>query len=187
MKTRNGLEIRLSDDLNGHVLTWGRSGQGKTYFLCRKVEDYVEAGKTVFIIDYSGSYTNKEMMNKKFKYQSQIDRFKFDNALNWNFRVRDEKNFKKDVTDTFLEVFKCDSYFQQALLEKVINQIFDTQESLSIPDIIVALKKLLLREKVAEETSGNTDNIGRLLTRLRPYETIDKFYIRKGVNRLSEF
>lgn len=181
MKTRNGLEIKLSNDLNGHILVWGRSGQGKTYFLCRKVEDYVEAGKKVLIIDYSGSYTNKEMINNKFKYQSRIDRFQFDYALNWYFRVRDEKNFKKDVTDTFLEVFKCDSYFQQALLENAIDHIFATQERLCIPDIIIELKKMLLREKVEEEAVGNTDNIGRLLTRLRPYETIENFYIKRGV------
>ena len=46
-------KVTLTDRPNGHILVLGKSGSGKTYFLCRKIEEDLEAGKRVFIIDYS--------------------------------------------------------------------------------------------------------------------------------------
>lgn len=181
METRNGTKIKIVNGSNGHILTWGQSGQGKTYFLCRMAEKYVEAGKNVLIIDFSGSFTDKELVDKKFKFTDRIDRFRADTPFTWNVRISNEEDYKKDITDSFLEVFNCASYFQQALLEEAITKVLNAREKIRILDISAELKKMLLAEKETEETAGNADNIGKLLMRLRPYESIENFYMKRGV------
>ena len=38
-------KILLLDKPNGHLLVLGMSGSGKTFFLCRKIEDAMRSGK----------------------------------------------------------------------------------------------------------------------------------------------
>ena len=41
--------INLTERPNGHLLVLGKSGTGKTYFLCRKIENEIENGKRILI------------------------------------------------------------------------------------------------------------------------------------------
>ena len=170
-------------------MTWGQSGQGKTYFLCRRAEEYVSEGKKILIIDYSGSFTQKELAEKNFKYQDKIHCYQIDekSPLTWQLRIKNRRDFKKDITDTFLEVLGCESYFQQELLETAVDRIFDRQDSLRILDLMDELKDMLVEEEAEEQTTGNVDNIGRLLTRLRLYQSIESLRIKKGIVDRKEF
>ena len=46
-------EIKICKTPNPHILILGKSGEGKTYFCCRKIEEEIQDGKSVLIFDYS--------------------------------------------------------------------------------------------------------------------------------------
>ena len=65
--------IQLSSKPNGHLLVLGKSGMGKTFYICRKVEEEVENGHFIMLFDFSSSYSNKELERANFKYLDKID------------------------------------------------------------------------------------------------------------------
>lgn len=58
--------IKLIEKPNGHMLVLGQSGAGKTYFMCRRMEEDRNNGKNILVFDYSGSYTRKEFEKINF-------------------------------------------------------------------------------------------------------------------------
>ncbi len=63
LKDLSGNKITLADTPNGHSLILGRSGVGKTFYICRKMEEYVSKEKKILILDYSSSYTLSELQS----------------------------------------------------------------------------------------------------------------------------
>lgn len=57
----DGNKIKLSETPNSHLMILGQSGMGKTFFLCRKMEEAINIGKSILIMDFSGSYTLQEL------------------------------------------------------------------------------------------------------------------------------
>ena len=53
--------IHLLNTPNAHELYLGKSGSGKTWAICRRVEELYSFGKKILILDYSGSYTVEEL------------------------------------------------------------------------------------------------------------------------------
>lgn len=187
LKDKEGHEIRISQEGNGHILVYGSSGQGKTYFLCRMLEEYVKSGKRVLILDYSGSYSEKEMKEKNFVCENQILRFKLsEHNFVWSYCVNDNKIFQVDLSDALIETLECGGYFQKKLLRDALGRVIKKEENVSILNIIVALEGMLLEEKQSEKIEGNVENIGRLLTRLCPFEGIENFQIVRGEVRDTE-
>ena len=67
MRDMDGNEIQLNSVPNPHILAWGKSGQGKTFFFNRRIEDAVNQNRNVLIVDYSGSFTKIERRKAKLK------------------------------------------------------------------------------------------------------------------------
>lgn len=173
--------IELAQEGNGHILVYGKSGQGKTYLLCRMLEKYCQKDKKILIIDYSGSYSEGELQDKGFRYNKKINRFILPGRnLEWNFRVGNNENFQQDVTDALLEALKCNGYFQKKLLGDAIREIIQKGGKINFPEIAEKLEQMLQKEE-AEKISENRENIGRLLTRLAPYVRIGEFNIVRGI------
>lgn len=178
LKDKEGHEIKIAQEDNGHVLVYGSSGQGKTFFLCRMLEKYYELGKKVLILDYSGSYSEKELREKNFKYQQQIQRFILSKRpLLWNFRTNDSKIFEKDLGDALAESLGCRGYFQKKILGDIIDKIIHDNEKITVPNILKFLEKMFMEEKETEKITGNLDNIGKLLTRLHRFEDVGNLRI----------
>lgn len=57
----SGATIHLQNTFNAHELYLGKSGSGKTWAICRRVEELYSFGKKILILDYSGSYTVEEL------------------------------------------------------------------------------------------------------------------------------
>lgn len=74
MHDLEGHFVELCEKPNPNILIWGSSGQGKTYFCCRRIEEILKVGKRVIIIDFSGSYTKKELMKNKILF---LEKYKF--------------------------------------------------------------------------------------------------------------
>ena len=101
IKDKEGHEVHLMGEANGHKLIYGNSGQGKTFFLMRELESYCEQGKTILILDYSGSFTEKEMVEKKFLYPDKVKRFNLDEeeSFQWTFCADSIELCIKNVAD----------------------------------------------------------------------------------------
>ena len=180
LKDREDHEIEIAQESNGHILVYGGSGQGKTFFLCRMLEKYYELGKRVLILDYSGSYSEKELKEKNFTYQQQIQRFVLSKRpLIWNFRINDSKIFQKDLGDAVAEGLGCRGYFQKKILGDVVDGIIHDNGKITVPNILKVLEEMFMEEKETEKITGNLDNIGKLLTRLHPFEDIGNLQIVK--------
>lgn len=59
-------EINPVTGANAHILLLGKSGYGKTYQICRLVEEKVKEEKNVLVIDFSGSYSESELLRHGF-------------------------------------------------------------------------------------------------------------------------
>ena len=57
----SGATIHLRYTLNAHELYLGKSGSGKTWAICRRIEELYSSSKKILILDYSGSYTIEEL------------------------------------------------------------------------------------------------------------------------------
>lgn len=178
MKDDYGNVIELSPEPNGHSLFLGQTGQGKTYALCRLSENYCEQGKKMLILDYSGSFTEHELDEKKFKYNKDIKRVNVTTErFEWYFRIRNKKDVACDIADALLGVLRCEAYPQRTLLHRIIGEVIDKTGYVNIPDIVRRLERELWSEQESESLHGNIDALGRLLTRLGPYKRLDNFYI----------
>lgn len=180
LKDKERHDIKIAQEGNGHILVYGSSGQGKTYFLCRMLEEYYELGKRVLILDYSGSFSEKELKEKNFTYQKQIQRFVLSKRpLIWNFRINDSKIFQKDLGDALAEGLGCRGYFQKKILGDVVDGIIHDNGKITIRNLLKALEYMFREEKASEEIVGTLENIGKLLTRLLPFEEIENLQIAK--------
>lgn len=57
----SGATIHLRNTPNAHELYLGKSGSGKTWAICRRIEELYSSSKKILILDYSGSYTIEEL------------------------------------------------------------------------------------------------------------------------------
>lgn len=171
LKDREGNTINLSEDPNGHLLVLGRSGAGKTYFSCRKIETEMEKRKKIYVFDYSSSYSLNELKKNKFKY---MDNTKISNPLNeplnWIFSGND---IKKLLSDALLRGLRIRSYYQKKLLSKAIAMVFSKDDCFSIPRLIEQLTDL----HYLEEDIESQKNALHLLNRLDPYSEIKEIMI----------
>lgn len=185
-KDREGHIIEICRIGNGHVMVYGNTGQGKTFLLCRMLEDYCRKKKKVLIIDFSGSYTDKELKEKGFLYQNRIRRYDLNNGrMQWVHQTSDKKLFLNDVADALLEILRCKSYFQRKLLIEAIERVMKHEGMIRISDLVGVLEEMLSAERQGEKTTGNTDNLNRLITRLYPYCDIDNFELWSRYTTLS--
>lgn len=167
-------EIALLDKPNAHILSWGRSGEGKTYFACRKIEKEYQEGKSVMILDYSGSYTEQEMAKNYFMYSEKVQTFSPYMFPYYFVSSSDEKSLCNDLKDTLVKVLNINSYYQDSLLQEAITYELEKHHTWNIPEFLGTLTLMLKKEMDPDKKQ----NLCRLLTRLAPYESIKNFYVR---------
>lgn len=173
MRDNEGNVILLSRECNGHILVLGQSGQGKTYFLCRQMEEAVKQGEHLFAFDYSGSYSEHELMRQRFKYINSVCRL--DVKKNMIVSVPEDK--LQDIVGAITESLGIHSYFQMKLLEEAVENTIEKNKRMSFPKLCETLETMLQKEQCSESVNGNTDNLGRLLTRLYPLRGLEHFEI----------
>lgn len=178
--------IELAKGGNGHILVYGKSGQGKTYFLCRMLEKYFEMEKKVLIVDYSGSYSERELQDKCFPYRGEVRRYTLpENSLKWKLRVKSDENLWQDITDALLEALNCSGYFQKKILGDAVREIIQKDSKVNVSDIVKKLAQMLQVEE-SEKMPENRENIVRLLTRLTPYAGSGEFNIAQGITSAED-
>lgn len=164
---KEGHEIILTDIPNGHILVLGKSGSGKTYFLCRKIEEDLAELKRVFIIDYSGSYTDSEMKKNHFEYLSQVEVWNpFEKELVWELCGQNSENV---VADSLIKILGIRSFYQKKLIVELVDRLLEDCGQMNICMLVEAAESAI-------ETKDNADeqkNLVHLLNRLYPYRDIN--------------
>lgn len=180
IKDLEGHRIHLTKEGNGHMLVLGNSGQGKTYFLCRMLEKYCEERKKVLILDFSGSYSQTELHEKKFKYPERVRRYNLTNGkFCWMYRASSQEMVAGDLNDALLCCLHINSYFQKKLLFDAVIKVLRKSDGLIFPLLIDEIVDMLEKEDIEETVAGNRDNLGRILTRLSPFEYVKSLKISR--------
>ena len=159
--------IQLFSKPNGHLLVLGKSGMGKTFYICRKVEEEVENGHFVMLFDFSSSYSNKELEKAKFKYPGKIDIL---NPMQDIIHVViSERNFIVTILDALIKSLYIGSYYQKKLLKEAIETAKNDNDTISLTDIKYCLEDMYDEDR----DTDSKKNIANLLTRLEPYSGIE--------------
>ena len=174
--------ITLCDKPNRHLINWGLSGQGKTYFDTSMIEEEYKNGRSIAIIDYSGSYTQAELQKSNFKYVDELMVLNPAIApISWNSNANDIDLFIQEAKDILVNTLDIKSYNQSSLLFQALESLESEYGkpvfSWNIPKLIKGLKSL---KGIAEGESESPDvlpNIDRLLTRLMKFENLCNFDI----------
>lgn len=170
LKDMEGNAVTFSQTPNSHMMILGQSGMGKTFFLCRKMEEAVSNGKTILIVDFSGSFTSRELKKNQFQYMESITIL---NLLKKGFTLRLlENEMRSDLTNAIFKILIKQGYFQKKLLREAVDKVFENKNCFSIPSLIETLE-LLSNKREDEERK----NIFRLLSKLDCYSEIKKIFI----------
>ena len=167
-----GNAILLSENPNAHTLVLGNSGYGKTYFLCRRMEELIASGKTVFLLDYSQSYAEAELVKNQFRPMEMVEILDpLETDLDW---IYDGREFVSDLTDALVKVLGIRSYYQKKLLRQGMKLTLDSKKSFTLAFLMEQLEVLLDIEEDAESKK----NIYHLLTRIEPYSGVSGVHFR---------
>ena len=172
-------KILLLDKPNGHLLVLGMSGSGKTFFLCRKIEDAMRSNKKIFVFDYSASYTDSEVAKNLFHTNADLQILNpFESELEWEYRGY---NLSAAVLNALTKSLNIESYYQKKLLKEALSEkeICNERGGFSFPKLMMSLEYLSFTKEDAESVK----NIGHLLTRIAPYEEIKEVRIIKADER----
>lgn len=174
MKDLEKNNIVLAETPNKHILAVGRSGQGKTWWCVRKLEESYEAESNTIVFDYSASYTKAELKKAKFKYtQKYVEVNPFLQKFYWKFFAPDHNFLVKDFRDSVLQSLGIASYYQKKLLEEAIEQVLIVENQISVPLLITTLETMQMKYSFEKD---KCQNITHLLTRLDPFSSIENLY-----------
>lgn len=170
LKDCEGNRIYLSQNPNSHLLILGGSGYGKTYFLCRQMEEDLSKGGRIFLVDYSGSYTEAELQKNGFRFLNKVNFFNpKETGLEWPFP---EKILPSALIDTLNNVLNIKSYYQKKLLTYGIELVLSNNRIFSIPLLKCQFESLLSENDDTEDKK----NILHLLTKIEPYSPLHEIH-----------
>lgn len=166
LKDLEGNMVKLSEKPNSHLMILGQSGFGKTFLLCRKIEEEIRRRKSILIMDFSGSYTERELRKNRLQCMESVTIL---NPLEDKITLNLLKNGICDnLTNSLSKVLAKQGYFQKKLLCEAVDKMLKNKNTFSIPSLIEMLE-LLYCEKEDEEQK----NVFRLLSKLDVYSEIN--------------
>lgn len=171
LKDTEGNNIKLSRIPNEHILTLGRSGMGKTYFLCRKMEEAIQQDKRVVVFDYSESYSLQELKKNQIKCIEKVMILDpVEGPVDLGFSA---ENIKSGLPNALFKVLVMKGFYQKKLLREAINEIFYKGAKFSIPMLI----RILEFFSIMKDEDEDRINISRLLSKLDIYSEIENIFI----------
>lgn len=145
-------KIKICERPNAHLLILGKSGEGKTYFCCRKIEEKVQEGKSIIIFDYSNSYSLPELRKCKYRYINTVNILNpFVEKIDYIFKMN---GIESAALDSFVNALRILSYYQKKLLREAIFRVVDDTDSLTIPELVECLEEMT-EETISSESEKN--------------------------------
>ena len=168
IKDLENRKIKMMYKPNAHQLITGKSGTGKTYYCCRKLEEEIKKNKAILLIDYSNSYTYEELQKNKFRYENKMEIFELFDGKEIEFHLN-AKAIAGTATDALIHALDVGSYYQKKILSEAIADIIRNFGYLKIEHLFSHLEMMVDVEDISAECKKN---VGHLLTRLAPYKEI---------------
>ena len=178
MKDQEGNSIEMDKIPNEHLLVWGQSGQGKTFFTCRKIEEAVSERKRVLILDFSGSYSQIELEKNKVALGEHLEiRDVSKRVLKWMVLCQDQETFISLLAGAFAECLNISSFYQRKWLKKALAYHFKRYPFFSVPSFMDSLEELADACEGETNSVRDQENLAHLLSRLVQYENLQNFQI----------
>lgn len=174
--TQSGCEIELTDNPNPHILITGRSGSGKTYYCNQLLEEALSSSKHVLVLDFSGSYTLKQLKQGNFHFMDQVcyqDLNK--NSVDFVLGTANPDIAANKVTTSLREPLNIKSFIQESLLLECCKSLFQSDRKLTFSDLKAALELKGEEDSLDQRTA---DGISILLHRLNAFDGLDKLRIQ---------
>lgn len=177
----DGTVLELVGHDNDHILTTGISGQGKTYFNVRLLEEAVSLGKSIVVLDEAHSFQLLELQEKKC---TVIDRLKFHNLKNeeyvFTLSYQSEEDAGKQVASAFIDALgieQTNSFNQRKLLMECCTNLLKFSGEISFPGLVESLSEIIDDNTRKRD---ERDNSNRLLGRLFSVQDMFNFLIVIG-------
>ena len=149
LKDLEGNKVELLERPNAHLLILGRSGSGKTYFSCRKIEAELKKGSHIHIFDFSASFTMAELERNCFQ---NLDMVHVLNPLEEKMELELGADGLQDrLVDSILKGLQVRSYYQKKLVREAIRTIFGDMGYFSMTLLSKQLERML-------DMGGSTEN-----------------------------
>ena len=128
IQTMDEMEIRLSGIPNAHLLILGKSGMGKTYFQCQQIKEGMKMALKTLIVDFSGSFTRKELEKFGFKGMEQAEYIDVANStIHIPFLEGEKKWDIERIAKALAEVFNVKGYLQKSLIKQLVEYLWDSE------------------------------------------------------------
>lgn len=177
MRDKENNVIEFNHRPNEHIFLWGQSGQGKSYFICRQIEQEAKAGKKVLVLDYSGSYTEEELEKNGIADRDQVkiwDICKIPQV--WRVPSTKKEEYKAILADSIAAALKIQSYGQIACLHWVLEDYLDRHLFFSFHQLFEDVKRFRETADIFDVPSDK-EPLDKLLSRLCPYGGLENFYV----------
>lgn len=174
LKDLEGNEVSMEFIENRHIKVTGKSGTGKTYWVCQEIGKFVSNQIPVLIVDFSGSYTDREL-EKNFRKNQKIS-IATSNPKITPVIISAGKNTVENVTDALIQILDVQSMLQRKLLEEISWNVLKQSGYISFKRLYDELLKL----GSGEEESERGKNISFLMSRLYYLRNIDSFRVAMG-------
>lgn len=183
LSDREENKIILSDKPNPHTLILGGSGQGKTFYCYRRIEEEFERGRRAIIYDYSGSYQEKELENMNFRYAKDI---RILNPCTAPYYVllntESADSYQKIIVDSLVNVLGIQGYMQKTVLSQALGIHMKSYTSWNFEEFFCTLKIIYNDKKNEGGVGAERDSLLKILTRMEPYADIHHIRVMQTNN-----
>ncbi len=155
MYDRFGNVYNIVENPNPHQLITGASGFGKTWQLCRRIEEVHEKNRKVIVLDFSFSFAKEERVKNKLYVRDFLD--EYDGTFGRTKEIYFDSSKIDEVahllTNLLCKVAKIRSPKKHAHIEKAIENLIEIIESqrFGLSQLLAYLKLQYMRAKVKEE------------------------------------
>ncbi|MCI9101095.1 MAG: ATP-binding protein [Lachnospiraceae bacterium] len=185
MKDLEGNGINLLQSPNAHILTWGRSGQGKTFFCQKQIEQARKAGQRIFVMDFSGSYTLEQLKRNGIVSLDSLKEFSpYKTPYYFMPFFKTPRAFQESLSNALISQLNIRGYFQKKLLLKSMEEHFKSHSTWNPSEFQATMELMLenLRSKLNTDPEATTredyENVGKILARFEPFASIHNFHVK---------
>lgn len=184
LEDRDGNIVKLGGEFNDSVLITGKSGTGKTTLAlthCLELATGKKDGKrkVVYIIDYSDSYTKKEID----KYGSYINEYiEFVEPLEWKLNFDSDEVFLEEISECILDTVGKLGCNQKAELMDSMKLFYKGNNFISLQGIVNMVKGIPPVQSGEKKQKISKSNI---INNIYPYKDVDVSFVNRSSSILE--
>lgn len=172
---KSGERIVMCTEQNGHLLTLGMSGSGKSYYIYRRLEELWQAGaggRRYVILDHSNSYTADEMKKADFSIDGDVFYFDLSEEMFTVFLGKsNDEDTGRMIQNILMDLFKVKAFRQRKILLDYCMDFVRTikgKDAKPLSGLFARIERDIVENKI--EDRGKRSETLKLLERLEILE-----------------